>query len=497
MKYKTLIITAFALLLSGCNFNFNSTPTNSKVDVSMKNGLQYSRYRKYQGYNDLPSLGNSKMLVIPVVFNDCSLSETQLKEEHERLENTFFGESESTYWESVSSYYRKSSYNKLNITGKVTDYFYFNKTIYQANKVFIDENKEPTYDILEQAIAWYNSFNNDIKDYDSNSDGYIDSVWLVYMEDYNDEYFKKNPSYANVTNLSDFLWAYTFWDDNFAPNLNSPNPFSYAWGSYKFTYEGSSDKVDAHTFIHETGHLLGLDDYYNYDYSTRFGGDKTKPVGGLDMMDLNILDHNAYSKYLLGWIEPTIIGESGTYTLNAFQDNGNALIIPTSTWNGSALDEYLILELYTPTGLNKLDSENAYANMYPKGFSKNGVKIYHVDSRLGKYIYTDSLNFIDYLDSPNDIASLSRNYYMNIANSNTPSRSEIKSNKLITLLSATGVNKYFANRISNAANNNDLFKDSSSLIGYEFHQYKDTNLKISIDKMSSTSCEVTISGVGK
>lgn len=496
MKYKTLIITAFTLFLTGCNFSFQ--PVNTKVDVSMKNGFKFNQYRNYLGYHDLPSVGNSKMLVIPVVFKDCSLSDEQLKVEHNRLEKTFFGTSEDTYWESVSSFYQKSSYNKLNIEGKVSDYFYYDKTVYQANKAYIDENKEPTYNILEDAISWYKSINNDIKDFDSDKDGFIDSVWLVYMEDYNDEYFKKNPSYSNVTNLSDFLWAFTFWDDNFVADINSPNPFSYAWGSYKFTYEGSSGKTDAHTFIHETGHLLGLDDYYNYDYSSRFGGDKTKPIGGLDMMDLNILDHNAYSKYLLGWIDPVVIGESCTFTLNSFQDTGNAIIVPTFTWNGSPLDEYLIIELYTPTGLNKLDSENSYTNRYPIGFNKNGVKIYHVDSRLGKYSYANNeLKFIEYLKSPNDIVSLSRNYYMTIANSNTPSRSAIGENRLISLLSSTGNNKYFTNRLSNAANNNDLFKDGSSLNGYSFHQYNDSNLVISIDRMSSTSCEVTISGIGK
>ena len=49
-------------------------------------------------------------------------------------------------------------------------------------------------------------------------------------------------------------------------------------------------------------------DYYNYD-----AGDESSttpylaPAGCLDMMDFNIGDHMAYSKFLLGWIEPTVI----------------------------------------------------------------------------------------------------------------------------------------------------------------------------------------------
>jgi len=55
--------------------------------------------------------------------------------------------------------------------------------------------------------------------------------------------------------------------------------------------------------IHETGHALGLPDYYDYD-------DKVGPrggVGGLDMMDNNWGDHNPFSKWLLGWLELTFV----------------------------------------------------------------------------------------------------------------------------------------------------------------------------------------------
>ena len=62
-------------------------------------------------------------------------------------------------------------------------------------------------------------------------------------------------------------------------------------------------KPDAHTFIHETGHMIGLDDYYSYDRGKGdYGG-----LGGLDMMDFNIGDHNGYSKWMLGWLHPQMV----------------------------------------------------------------------------------------------------------------------------------------------------------------------------------------------
>ncbi|MBR2958465.1 MAG: hypothetical protein IKC19_02385, partial [Bacteroidales bacterium] len=67
----------------------------------------------------LPSIGNSKALVIPVSFIDYK-APIMMKSD---LEKAFFGSSSDTGWESLSSYYYKSSYGKLNITGTVLDVY--------------------------------------------------------------------------------------------------------------------------------------------------------------------------------------------------------------------------------------------------------------------------------------------------------------------------------------------------------------------------------------
>ena len=52
-------------------------------------------------------------------------------------------------------------------------------------------------------------------------------------------------------------------------------------------------KLDLHTFLHETGHLLGLYNYYASDDSY------CHPAGCSTMMNQNICDLDSYSKMIL------------------------------------------------------------------------------------------------------------------------------------------------------------------------------------------------------
>ena len=58
----------------------------------------------------------------------------------------------------------------------------------------------------------------------------------------------------------DPFWAYKFYWNRYA-NTEKPTPNTYAWASYKFADEGvgyNFNIPDAHTYIHETGHMFGL-----------------------------------------------------------------------------------------------------------------------------------------------------------------------------------------------------------------------------------------------
>lgn len=337
------------------------------------------------GYHYLPSTGNSKLLVIPIQTTDCKFD----SDDSERLEAAFFGEASETGWESVASFYEESSYGQLHISGEVTSPVTLNMTTSQLAakaKKATDSNTNYTDTILESALEVLTEKTDlDLSQYDTNNDKIIDAVWMIYA-----------PAYD--TN-SDLYWAYTTWATK-AGQVGGYTPCCYAWASIDFLDAGGYVLPDAHTYIHETGHMMGLDDYYSYDYSASDGCYDT-PIGGVDMMDFNIGDHDSFSKYLLGWKTPTVLtkeyleANNNTLTLSSMVANGTSFLIPTykdgeKNYNDTPFDEYLLMEYYTPTGLNYQDSKGSgYAGRLAT-YTQPGIALYHVNATIGKISATGS-----------------------------------------------------------------------------------------------------------
>ena len=61
------------------------------------------------------------------------------------------------------------------------------------------------------------------------------------------------------------------------------------------------------------------------------------------------------------------------------------LLAPSYNSYNSPFDEYILVEYYTPTALNKYDSDYKYCNAYPQGPKASGIRVWHVDARLLTY----------------------------------------------------------------------------------------------------------------
>ncbi len=475
-KHTPLFVLLTGMLVTGCQGGPSSLVENANLYEPSSYSIEYDAVRRAEGYSSvMPSLGDVKILVIPVQFSDypCSALPGGCDGMKENIETSFFGSAEDTGWESLTSYYEKSSYGKLHISGIVTDWY---TSEFTATELANSTGNNPVSSMItKKATSWYKTTYSDSgTQFDSDQDGYIDAVWLVYSLEY-------NPVGEGMPEDSSVFWAFTAYNSG-SQNVSNPGVFQYAWASYKFMYDNgwyerddegylikdeNGDPIfhnwedgegnillDSHTYVHETGHLMGLWDYYTYD-DVDWGA-----AGGLDMMDYNVGDHNAYSKALLNWTTPKVVQGSTKVTLSPFASTGQTLIL-TPNYTETLCDEYLIVEFYTPTGLNQKDSVDPYAGYYPKTFSIPGIKVYHVDSRVGKFRSTANGNVFNGYTTI--LAAASSSGYTGIAHSNTASQSGNPDFKLLHLLESSGENTF---KHGGKATNDSLFVQGDTF-GYE------------------------------
>jgi M6 family metalloprotease-like protein len=130
----------------------------------------------------------------------------------------------------------------------------------------------------------------------------------------------------DIDGEQDFHWAYRYWnlytdDEGYYYEYDKVSANDYVWASFAFLYDNGEDYEDTtlmntYTFIHEFGHVLGADDYYDTSYE----GDYS-PMGGYDIMDSMIGDHNPYTKFNYGWLTSSrlvVAEEDVLLTLNSF-----------------------------------------------------------------------------------------------------------------------------------------------------------------------------------
>ena len=435
-----LLLGGFSVSLASCKYDpfglFTSSSQSRNTEYNRSDADQPSSTPKATrsvinradascGVRSLPSQGTVNILVVPVCFTDFEssanlnlnfgdgetlsrmsgfdddegwrLGSTSFRVDWlDDIEKAFFGDPDDTGYESVSSFYEKSSYGKLHISGVVSPVFYTLKTYDQiinqirseGSKAVTDEIAEDIYRVFFQEDKIY-----DVDDFDSDDDGVVDGIWMVYdLPDYSSDPSRQMDS--------DLMWAYTAWagEDEMPGDLGISG---YCWASKWFItnglyaekpYVSSSGHLlpDSHTYIHETGHLLGLNDYY--DTSSEY---MRCPAAGLTMMDHNVFDLDPYSKYLFGWVNPKQywaddLEDPETITLRPFESSGDCVVLNLPGNSGWVGEEYVILAYWTPTGLNEIDATNpymvrAYTDEYT-GLTKPGIMAYHVDSRFLKLV---------------------------------------------------------------------------------------------------------------
>ena len=318
-----------------------------------------------KGKHSMPATGNVKALAIRVGFKDYPLYTEEKDEEgntvlkdsefcltKDQITDRFLGtdpESASQYpYESLSAYYERSSYGKLNITlGDIVDFTSENTRDYYEEKEFGEKEIELMREILDGIKDEV-----DLSEYDSNNDGVADAVYIFYSE-------KPGPPTCKT----------------FSPHCKSCADYNISLNGMKLTHFVMLGTDEKSTLMHETGHLLGLPDYYS-----RVIGEAL--FGTSDMMYDNSGDHCGFSKWILGWLtDENVIyldkndaGSTISLTpVDSLKCQGKKLAVLSNPKADGPYNKYLLVEYVSAEN----DMADLIGGTFPEGF-----RIFKVDAEM-------------------------------------------------------------------------------------------------------------------
>lgn len=309
-------------------------------------------------WQGMSTTGTVKVLCLLIEFNDFVHNPANTPA---AIQNALFGAGDPAFapYESLTNYYQRSSYNKLTIQGNTVGWY---RTAYDRSTVA--QNTEGRQDLIKEALNHYAALGHDFSQYDSDGDGEVDMFYVIYAGPDN--------------GWGNFWWAYQ-------PTWQNEWPFAYqvsgkTLSKYSFQFESQNllGHFSPRVIIHETGHALGIPDFYDYDDTVGPDGG----VGGLDMMDGNWGDHNCFSKWILGWLTPTVVGAFGsqTRTLRASGTSEDCIMIVPAASAAGQFSEYFMVQ-------NRIKAGNDDVPNWPG----SGMLIWHIDATAGQsYAYNNS-----------------------------------------------------------------------------------------------------------
>lgn len=327
-----------------------SKARSQRAKVMQKSAINYEKFRG---------------LIVLVEFNDCSFQ----RGDEATLVNDMVNKKNYTGF--VNEDGTPNAYGTF--TGSARDYFYDN-----SNGIFdpqfdvvgpvkinysVDDPKQTSnaYAIVTSAIRKaYTECNIDFSKYDVDGDGTVDMFYVIFAG-----------TGSNVGG-GNHIWPHA---SNISTTLGGYNLSRYAC-SCELYYSNIIDGIG--TICHEFSHVLGLPDLYDTDYSEN--GQSHDPGlwdvmagGNYNNYARTPCGYSAYDRYAAGFMTPTVISSSGSYSLASI-DNNVAYRL-----NTNSSKEYFLLE---NRQLNRWDAYNP----------GHGLMVARVDSTNAVYWNSNKVN---------------------------------------------------------------------------------------------------------
>ncbi|MGB8952692.1 MAG: M6 family metalloprotease domain-containing protein [Candidatus Aminicenantales bacterium] len=295
----------------------------------------------------MPTKGTVKVLTLLIAFSDYPPSQSSSSITDKLFDD---GTADIAYpYESLRNFYRRSSYNQLEIQGSVLGWY---TTSYARSSV--NQTTTGREALIMEALGYYDLLGHDFTQYDNDGNGTIDYLIVIWTGPDN--------------GWGNFWWGYQTSFSDISYSLDGKRLSKYSWQWESRPYPGT---FNPRTVIHETGHALGLPDYYDYDSTVGPNGG----VGSIDMMDASRHDHNCFSKYLLDWISPLVFNNvSRSLTLGASEITKDAALVMPEFSSSDPLSEFFMIQ-----------NRNRLANDSDGSFPNDGLLIWHVDATLNSY----------------------------------------------------------------------------------------------------------------
>ena len=290
-------------------------------------------------------LGQKKAIIILANFSDTKFNKSNNKNLYQRIANEQ-NFSEGKFKGSMADYFKAQSHGKFELEFDVVGPVTLSKRVSYYGVNDSEGNDMHAGEMVAEAVSLAKASVSDWKQYDWDSDGFVDQVYVVYAGKGEADGGEETTIWPHAYDLG----TASYYEDGSGPVLVGTNLYvdSYACGPELDGQTGTIGGIGV--MCHEFSHCLGYPDFYDIDYGKSQNGRSGQGMGAWDLMDQGSYNgggfqpagYTSYERWFAGWETPIELKEDSVEVENmkSLQNGGEFYII----YNDKNKNEFYMLE---------------------------------------------------------------------------------------------------------------------------------------------------------